>query len=106
VQSVYEWGEREDGSAYEAIDHSPDAQALADYLAHFFLNETRKSTHAFKDAALRERSLIYHVSPVFSGPSYVTSYFFPPTPQEGEEVAGPVGEVEESREAIVATPSP
>ena len=44
-KAMYEWGVDQDGSPYEAINHSSHAIAAAQYTASFFVEEARKSTH-------------------------------------------------------------
>jgi gamma-glutamyl hydrolase len=66
-----------DGAPYEAINHSPNAIAVEQYMANFFVSETRKSEHKFADRDEEESLLIYNYAKSRSGPSFVESYFFP-----------------------------
>lgn len=85
-KALFEWGVEEVGDGgtakedvvwwpYEAINHSPSAQALTLYLANFFLGEARKNGHVFPEERGGEvLSWAYPV--VYSGPEFVQSYFF------------------------------
>ena len=41
----FEWRRNPDGTAYEAINHTPDAVAVAQYTANYFVKQARKSNH-------------------------------------------------------------
>lgn len=56
-KSVYEW------TFKEALNHSPDVVFCVTYLANFFVNEARKSTHSFPSIALEQAALIYNYAP-------------------------------------------
>lgn len=80
-KALFEWGveggteENEVAWPYEAINHSPAAQALSRYLAEFFIGEARKNGHVFPEGRGGEvLSWAYPV--VYSGPEFVQSYFF------------------------------
>lgn len=78
---VFEWGIVPDPAtgqalAYEAINHSPNAQALSRYLAEFFVARARRSGHGFPGAAEEDAALIYNHAAVASGPGFVQSYYF------------------------------
>lgn len=66
----------EDGQPYEAINHSPHAQALTNAMSQFFLSEARRNHHAFTDPQIEDKLLIYHQQAVYSGPEFVQSYYF------------------------------
>lgn len=86
-KAMFEWGVEGGGEEgwkeggkevvwpYEAINHSPAAQALSRYLAEFFIGEARKNGHVFPEERGGEvLSWAYPV--VYSGPEFVQSYFF------------------------------
>ena len=47
----------------EKIPHSFTAIQASQYMANFFVNEARKSDHAFKDAQTEKKYLIYNYTP-------------------------------------------
>ena len=79
-KAMFEWGvegggEEEAVWPYEAINHSPAAQALSRYLAEFFIGEARKNGHVFPEG--RGGDVLSWAYPVvYSGPEFVQSYFF------------------------------
>jgi len=50
----------------EQLPHSYIAIQAAQYMANFFVNECRKSKHAFPNEAALEKLLIYNFSPVYT----------------------------------------
>lgn len=75
-KNTYEWY-KENGIPYESINHSPHAIAIEQYMANFFVQETRKSNHKFTNPEEEESLLIYNWDKTKTGPSFVESYFFP-----------------------------
>nr|XP_033806285.1 gamma-glutamyl hydrolase-like isoform X2 [Geotrypetes seraphini] len=61
-----------------AYPHSRNAVHLASFMADFFVNEARKSTHSFSSPEEEEMALIYHHHPMYVGnfSSYEQVYFF------------------------------
>jgi len=59
-KNIYEW------NTDEQIPHSLSAVFSAQYVADFFVNEARKSSHSFLASQLNEL-LIYNENPVFTG---------------------------------------
>jgi len=66
----------------EGVDKTPEAIRAMQYLADFFVTETRKNGHKFPSVEDEARSLIYNYSPVFTGndnsdpfPEEITYYF-------------------------------
>lgn len=76
-KNAYEYGEYEDGTPYEVIDHSPEAIASSQYFANFFIQEARKNDLKFESAKVEKSALIYnyHTSD-FTSPGFVESYLF------------------------------
>ena len=74
-KNVYEW-QKVDGVPYEAINHSPDAILISQYMADFFVQETRKSTHKFDDPNTEQASLIWNYPAVATSGNFVQEYFF------------------------------
>jgi gamma-glutamyl hydrolase len=121
-KAMFEWGVEGGGEGgkeddevvwpYEAINHSPAAQALSRYLAEFLIGEARKNGHVFPEARGGEvLSWAYPV--VYSGPEFVQSYFFHEyhfpgkdddgVKEEGGAAVGPVGEERDSEKALRGT---
>ena len=57
-KNAFEWSKQRN------IAHSKDAVKAAQYVADFFVNESRKSTHRFKSVELEEKYLIYNYNPI------------------------------------------
>jgi gamma-glutamyl hydrolase len=77
-KNPFEWAVTAEGVPYEAIDHSPDAIKVAQYMANFFVGQARKSTHRFQDVAREQALLIYNWVPTNTpGGDFVQTYFFP-----------------------------
>lgn len=74
-KNIYEW-QKVNGIPYEAINHSPDAVLISQYMADFFVQETRKSTHQFEDPATEQASLIWNYPAVATSGDFVQKYFF------------------------------
>ncbi|KAL9956183.1 hypothetical protein ACROYT_G037627 [Oculina patagonica] len=62
----------------EAIDHSPDAVLVGQYMANFFVKQARQSTHHFPTAEEEEKALIYQYNPVDTSKesTFQQCYFF------------------------------
>lgn len=71
----FEYGET-NGIPNEAINHSADAVAVAQYTASFFVNEARKNLHKFANYQDEEKRLIYNYKPSYTTGSFVQTYFF------------------------------
>ncbi|ROI74409.1 Gamma-glutamyl hydrolase [Anabarilius grahami] len=58
--------------------HSSNAVRISSVLAEFFVNEGRRSSHHFSEAAEESRALIYNYNPVYVAniSAYEQSYFF------------------------------
>ena len=77
-KNPFEWAVTTEGVPYEAIDHSPDAIKVSQYMANFFVAQARKSTHKFQDVAREQALLIYNWAPTNTpGGDFVQTYFFP-----------------------------
>ena len=74
-KNIYEW-QKVNGIPYEAINHSPDAVLISQYVADFFVHETRKSNHHFEDPATEQASLIWNYPAVATSGGFVQQYFF------------------------------
>jgi len=74
----FEWAETADGTPAEAIDHSPNAVMVSQYMATFFVNQARLSAHSYSSEAAEDAALIYNYTPTksSSGGSFVQSYYF------------------------------
>jgi gamma-glutamyl hydrolase len=66
-----------DGYPLEAIDHSADAVLIAQYMANFFVGETRQNYHRFPTQTDEDNELIYNYQPTKTSGSFVQEYFFP-----------------------------
>jgi len=78
-KNTFEWGMTDDGEAAhpkEAIDHSPDAIAVEQYAAEFFVEQARKSSHKFPSNAEEDSRLIYNYQPTKTDGSFLQEYFF------------------------------
>ena len=70
------WGETSEGIPNEAIDHSSDAILASQYMGNFFVNQARRSLHAFPDEAQEDAALIYNYIPTKTTGSFVQEYYF------------------------------
>jgi gamma-glutamyl hydrolase len=61
----------------EAINHSPNAVAVAQFTATFFVNQARQNHHKFATYQDEEKALIYNYAPSRTTGSFVQEYFFP-----------------------------
>ena len=50
-----------------ALDHSPDALRVAQYIANFFMVQARQNGQRFKTRHEEELNLILHRNPVYIG---------------------------------------
>jgi len=50
-----------------AVDHSPDAIRVAQYIANFFMVQARQNGQRFKTRQEEEANLIFHRNPVYIG---------------------------------------
>jgi len=69
----YEWNPTED------INHSPDAIETMQYFADFFVDEARKSNHAFPSYDQELKALIYNYNPIYTEqiePDFLQVYVF------------------------------
>jgi len=62
----------------EAIDHSPDAIRVGQYMANFFVNQARLNTHKFPSAEEEGKALIYQYNPTDTSQhtAFQQCYFF------------------------------
>ena len=67
---------RRDGSPYEAINHSPEAAAITQYMADYFVNLARQSSHSYADPVEEDAALIYNYNPTKTSGDFVQTYFF------------------------------
>jgi gamma-glutamyl hydrolase len=74
-KNTYEFGEYSDGTPYEAINHSRDARAVTEFIANFFVDECRKSTHKYPSEAVENAALIYNYPVTKTGPEFVQTYY-------------------------------
>ncbi len=75
-KNSFEWAKNSDGSAYEAINHSPNAVAVTQYTANFFVQQARLSTHSYSTWEDESAALIYNYTPVRTDGDFVETYFF------------------------------
>lgn len=77
-KNPFEWAMTADGTPYEAIDHSPDAIKVSQYMANFYVQQARKSSHSFANVATEQSLLIYNYQPTNTpGGDFIQTYFFP-----------------------------
>ncbi|XP_073246520.1 gamma-glutamyl hydrolase-like [Porites lutea] len=71
-KSQFEWEPK------EAIDHSPDAIRIGQYMANFFVNQARGNTHKFSTEEEEEKALIYKYNPTNTSEysTFDQCYFF------------------------------
>ncbi len=74
---LHRWSYSSDGTPYEAINHSAEAVRVSQYMASFFVDESRRSSHRFADVAAELASLIYNYAPTRTSGSFVQNYYFP-----------------------------
>lgn len=63
----------------EVINHSPDAIAVAQFVANFIVGQARQSSAAFPTVAAETAALIYNYAPTYTGLfdiSFEQSYFW------------------------------
>lgn len=76
-KNSFEYGEYDDGTPYEVIDHSPEAIAAGQHFAKFFISEARKNDQHFEDPRAERRALIYNYqTSTVTYPGFVQSYLF------------------------------
>ncbi|XP_066536474.1 gamma-glutamyl hydrolase isoform X2 [Hoplias malabaricus] len=70
-KNAFEW-------THPYIPHTPSAIKATFYMAHFFVNEARKSLHSFTSEEEEQEALIYNYSPIFTGKksSFEQIYYF------------------------------
>ncbi|XP_026791633.3 gamma-glutamyl hydrolase isoform X1 [Pangasianodon hypophthalmus] len=70
-KNAFEW-------THVYIPHSPDAIRTTFYMAHFFVNEARKSLHKFPSQKEEQNALIYNYQPTYTGKksSFEQTYYF------------------------------
>lgn len=69
----FEW------NIHEVIDHSVESVLANQYVANFFVNESRKSTHSFGNETAETAALIYSYQPTYIYPEvndFEQAYFF------------------------------
>lgn len=71
----FEYG-KTDGIPNEAIDHSPDAVAVSQYTATFFVDQARNNFHKFPSATEEDAALIDNYPPSKTTGSFMQTYFF------------------------------
>lgn len=71
----FEWG-KTDGIPNEAINHSHDAIVASQYMANFFVDQARLSSHAFASWQEEDAKLIYNYEPAKTTGSFMQEYFF------------------------------
>ena len=75
-KNAYEWSKNNDGSAYEAINHSNNAVEIAQYTTNFFNHETKKNNHHFDSEEQEDSYLIYNYKPTKTSNDFVQTYYF------------------------------
>lgn len=60
----------------EAINHSPEAILITQYVSDVFVQHARMNSHSFSTPAEEDAALIYNYSPSKTTGSFVQSYFF------------------------------
>ena len=78
-KNTFEWGLNADGTPKEAINHSPDAVAAAQYMANFFVQQARMNTHKFANTADEKAALIWNYQCTYTDyySDFVEKYYFP-----------------------------
>lgn len=77
-KNAFEWARNEDGTFYEAINHSNNAVEIAQYTSSFFVHETKKNNHMFDSEEQEDSYLIYNYKPVKTSGDFVQTYFLFP----------------------------
>ena len=67
----FEFGVFPNGSVYEAINHSPDAVAVSQAEASFFVGEARLNSHRYASKAAEAAALIYNFETTKTEESFV-----------------------------------
>jgi len=77
-KNIFEWGVYLDsGMPYEVIAHSRPAIAMSQFMANYFVDECRKSKHAFPDGLDAWNHLIYqstNATSLMFAPGFVEAY--------------------------------
>mmetsp|Transcript_11220 Transcript_11220/g.20788 ORF Transcript_11220/g.20788 Transcript_11220/m.20788 type:complete len:321 (+) Transcript_11220:32-994(+) len=73
-KNSFEWYQT-DGIYYEAINHSPEAVYITQYVSNFFVGQARQSNHKFSDPNEENDRLIYNYQKSKAGPSFVETYY-------------------------------
>jgi gamma-glutamyl hydrolase len=72
----FEWGETSEGIPNEGINHSHDAILASQYMANFFVDQARLSSHKFPTETEEDAALIYNYMPTKTTGSFMQEYFF------------------------------
>ena len=72
----FRFGKNAQGIPNEAINHSPEAVAVAQYTSNFFVQQARKNDHKFTTFAEEDAALIYNYKQAKTTGSFVQEYFF------------------------------
>ncbi|CEG36738.1 gamma-glutamyl hydrolase a [Plasmopara halstedii] len=76
-KNSFEYGEFEDGTPFEDIDHSLKGVGSGQFFANFFISEARKNELRFKSAKAERKALIYNYqTSTVTYPGFVESYIF------------------------------
>lgn len=75
-KNAFEWGMTVDGIPKEAINHSPYAIEVEQYMADFLVQQARNSTHKFSSPTAEASALIYNYPVTHTSGSFVQEYFF------------------------------
>lgn len=73
---VVRWGKETTGVPKEAINHSPEAVYIAQYVSDVFVQHARLNSHSYPTPAEEDAALIYNYTPSKTTGSFVQSYFF------------------------------
>merc|ERR1712179_818392 len=57
-------------TAFKEIPHTANADLVSQYMANFFVNETRKNHHHFPSKEIEEKFLIYNYNSIYSAKKY------------------------------------
>jgi gamma-glutamyl hydrolase len=71
----FEWNKAQDGTPYEAIDHSASGQRATQYMADFFVGQARRSSHRFADRQVEDAALMSNYKPTRTYTDFTQTYF-------------------------------